>query len=82
MKEWIIFGILESLSVLTLICMWRRKDSGILRKLLWTPVVLIPFAGPLFYMAMYKPLKKSGYRKNWPDDRGGMPPGGQTAVFR
>ena len=82
MNDWILLAVFGFISILCLISMYRRKDSGLLRKILWTPVVMIPFAGPLFYLGFFRPPTKSGYRKNWPDDSGGMPPGGETAVYR
>ncbi len=78
MKNWIIFGVLELISLLCLINLWRRKDTGVWPKLFWSFVILMPFIGPIFYGGFFQPPGDSG-RKGWPSDRGGMPAGGEIA---
>jgi len=73
-------GILLLLELVSLGCaihLWRRRDARIGRKLLWTPIVFVPLVGPIFYGGMFRPPQPDGWRKPWPEDRGGMPQGGE-----
>jgi hypothetical protein len=51
----LLFGALEAISVASAAHLWIRARGSVTRKLLWTPVVLVPVIGPLFYGAIYDP---------------------------
>jgi hypothetical protein len=48
---------LEAVNVLLLVGLWRRSAS-LVRKLLWTPVVLLPVLGPFLYVGMFEAPKR------------------------
>jgi len=58
---WRLYGLggalvgLEPISVYALIHLWRRPDSEPLKRILWTPAVLVPLFGPLAYGALHSP---------------------------
>jgi hypothetical protein len=49
----LLFCALEAVSVASAAHLWIRARGSVVRKLLWTPVVLVPVMGPLFYGAIY-----------------------------
>ncbi len=75
--EIIFLSVFGLISLLCAIHLWRRRDATLLMKIRWTIVIFIPLAGPIFYGGFFKAPDRSGYRKHWPEDRGGLPPGGE-----
>lgn len=53
MPEWAIAAFLEAPSVACAIHLWWRARGSAVHKLSWTPVVLVPVVGPLFYGGLY-----------------------------
>ena len=53
MPGWV-FWVLEAVSVACVIQLWARAPGSIAKKMLWTPIALIPVIGPLFYDAIYQ----------------------------
>jgi hypothetical protein len=53
MPEWAVATIVEVISVACVIHLWTRANGSAARKLAWTPVVLVPLLGPLFYGGLY-----------------------------
>jgi hypothetical protein len=45
--------LLEVVSVVVLVMMWRRPVE-LWRRLLWTPVLLLPMLGPALYFGMFE----------------------------
>ncbi len=43
--------------LMSLVCLWKlwKKQETILKKVGWSLVLLIPFFGPMFYGAWYRP---------------------------
>ena len=52
MLPWIAFALLELVSLGCLVLLWRQRAS-VVRRGLWTPVVLVPVLGPLFYAGLF-----------------------------
>ena len=52
MPGWV-FWVLEAVSVACLIHLWARAPGSVAKKILWTPIALVPAIGPLFYGAIY-----------------------------
>lgn len=52
MSSWL-FWALGAVSVLCVAHLWMRAGGSVTKKLLWTPVLLVPALGPLFYGAIY-----------------------------
>jgi hypothetical protein len=46
MTTWVILAVLEVVSVACVVALWSQRAS-VTRRLLWTPVVLVPVLGPL-----------------------------------
>gem|GEM_PF-3731747 len=44
---------LELVSVACLVHLWRRAPGGVLHKVVWSVLVLVPVLGPLFYGGLY-----------------------------
>ena len=80
--EAIVFGVFFVVSFVCMLHLWLRRDTTPGVKLLWTCVLVLPLAGPIFYGGFFRPPDASRYRKHWPDDRGGLPPGGVSAARR
>ncbi|MFU8780085.1 MAG: PLDc N-terminal domain-containing protein [Kiritimatiellia bacterium] len=80
--EAVVFGLFFLVSFVCMLHLWLRRDTAPGVKLLWTFVLFVPLAGPIFYGGLFRPPDPSRYRKHWPDDRGGLPPGGAAAGMR
>ena len=48
---------LEVVNLLLLVALWRRATS-LARKILWSPVVLLPVLGPFLYVGMFEAPKR------------------------
>ncbi len=77
-----VLGILEFVSLLCALHLWRRTDTTPVMKFLWTIIIFVPLAGPILYGGLFKPPGSTRYRKHWPEDRGGVPPGGAITGSR
>lgn len=53
MQDWTIAGLLEVASVACTLHLWAKAKGTAGHKLSWTPVVLVPVIGPLFYAGLY-----------------------------
>ena len=74
-------GLLLLLLLISVICLphlWARNDADIGRKIFWSVVIMFPLFEPLAYWSIFDPPDVSNYRRKWPEDRGGVPPGGAT----
>jgi hypothetical protein len=49
----ILIALAEFVSVACLVALWRTRASR-WRKLMWSPVVLVPVMGPLFYGGLFE----------------------------
>ena len=47
------FWVLELVSVLCVLHLWKKAAGSTAKKVLWSFVVLVPVMGPLFYGAIY-----------------------------
>lgn len=47
------FGVAWLISLLCLIFLWRKPDT-LLRKIIWSFILIIPILGPIFYGGFYK----------------------------
>lgn len=68
----------ETISLLCMVSLWRRRDARLRSRVLWSVVLFVPLLGPLLYGSLFRPLPAHGERKPWPQDRGGLPPGGYS----
>lgn len=50
----LLFWAIEAISAACVVHLWVRARGSVAKKLLWTPVVLVPVIGPLFYGAIYE----------------------------
>ena len=48
---WILMGAAELVGLVCAVILWRSHASTA-RKIVWTPIVLVPVLGPLFYAAL------------------------------
>ncbi len=64
-----------AVSFLLLLHLWSTQKGSILKKLAWSLILCIPFAGWIFYGGFYAPPgnndikaegKASGWAKHWP----------------
>ena len=55
MGEWAVLAVLGGVSLACALHLWMRARGSIGHKLAWTPLVLVPVIGPLFYGAWYAP---------------------------
>lgn len=53
MQDWTIAALLEVASVACTLHLWAKAKGTAGHKLSWTPVVLVPVIGPLFYGGLY-----------------------------
>jgi hypothetical protein len=51
---------LEPLSVYALFHLWRRRDAKLWKRIVWTPIALVPFFGPIVYGGLYDPPPPTG----------------------
>jgi hypothetical protein len=51
---WLLMAVAEVVSLGFAVVLWREPASW-LRRLIWTPLVLIPVSGPLFYLGFFDP---------------------------
>jgi hypothetical protein len=72
-----ILAVCATVSLLCIVHVWQRAGATLSQRLLWSCLLWLPILGPLFYASLFEPLKPSGYREQWPTDRGGIPPGGE-----
>jgi hypothetical protein len=49
---WLLLTIAEIVSLGFAVNLWRERAS-LLRRLVWTPVVLVPVVGPIFYLGLF-----------------------------
>lgn len=50
----ILLGLFWTISFVCLFYLWRRPDS-LVKKIVWSFILFIPFFGPVFYGGLYKP---------------------------
>lgn len=56
---WILM-VLQVISVACVTHLWARGRGSLVRKALWSPLVLLPVLGPLLYGSVYEPPSIAG----------------------
>lgn len=57
LMSYIVLGIIGILYLISLVCLWKlwQKQDPILKRVVWSLVLLIPFFEPIFYGDWYRP---------------------------
>jgi predicted membrane channel-forming protein YqfA (hemolysin III family) len=63
--------LLEIVSLIVVVRLWRRPTGTFLPRLLWSIVVLVPLFGLLIYVFLHEEPKTHPYSSNWTDFSGG-----------
>lgn len=53
----VFLALLETVGLLCLVHLWRRRDGGsVAKRLAWSLALVVPLLGPIFYGALFTPL--------------------------
>jgi len=53
---WIVIGGSEAIALACLVHLWRRQGT-VSHKLFWSIALIVPVIGPLFFGALWRPLR-------------------------
>ena len=65
------FWVLEAVSALSAVHLWRRASGSAAKKAFWTLVMFVPVMGPLFYGALYETPSVQDEDQRAAEDDGG-----------